>query len=140
MKRSILLMLLIPLMGCAAYIDSFRTKPGQRIVVPPAREYTTSGTIAVVVWVKEEGMFPFCTLPDAANEISCYFSYEYFNEGGFLMTGAGGYVGIDFHSARVACTEAMWGALGTPDEIDACSRALLYYRFVVAPVDPGKDN
>ena len=127
--RRLALLFLVPLLGCA----SFRTQPGQRLVVPPAREQTLTTNRTVVVIIRQEGMSPYCELPDAANEINCTFSYEWFNEGGFLITGADGYRGLDGPSARTACAQAMWSAMGGWEEIDACARALLYYRFVVAP-------
>jgi len=129
-------LMLFPLMGCGAFLKSFRSVPGQRISLP-VKELSASGMTVTVQLIEGSNWRPYCGLPDAANEINCEFGMAWFQEGeGRLLAGGDGYFYLDPQVARDACAIGMFSAHGTNADIQACSIALLYYRFVVAPPAP----
>lgn len=123
------LIVVIAMFASCAFFDSFKERPGQSPIMLPITEYVAGTNMKVTVQVYDNGTNPYCSMPDSSSEISCKFSYEWFESASMLSGGS--YLFLDPRNARTACHTAMWSAQGGPEEIEACARALLYYRLAI---------
>jgi hypothetical protein len=131
MRILLVIAISVLLSGCAAFVDSFKTQPGQMVPTLPVREHVIGSNVYVSVRIMDGGFRPICLLPDAANEISCVFYYEYLEHG--ISLNPNGYLFLGYDSARGACSEAIWslGGQGGLEILQACTRALLQHRWIV---------
>jgi hypothetical protein len=132
MKFLVGVMLAISVLGCASFKQSFQ---GGEPPLATAIEYTNSMDQIIVI-VEDNDFSMYCSLPDAGNARTCTVGYGYLElniveKWEFLSPSA----------ARELCHDGLRsGGSARPDEIQACSFALLRIRFTkLVPEDMGKD-
>ena len=137
-RLTLCLFLIVPFVGCSAFMDLFKDVPGQPPAQLPVREVVVGTSYTVSVRVLQGNFGPMCMLPDAANEIACIFRYGWLENGGMMLSGSDGYRYLNPSDARSACREATWslgsGASdpsGGNEVVDACARALMVHRWMV---------
>jgi len=128
---AVCMILSVPFVGCSAFVNSFKPVPGQPPMTLPVREMVHGTMKSVSVVIAPGDWSPMCMLPDAANDISCHFTYGWFENGGMITVGPDAYRHLTTLDARKACETAMWSVHGGSNEIEACTRALMFHRWMV---------
>jgi hypothetical protein len=128
--------------GCSlgkGFINSFKGQPGQKITLP-YREPVGFGNYTVAVRMSTGSWQPMCMPPDAANDIDCTFYYSWFEN---IPMDPDGYRYLTFPLAREACDVATWAISSGPSGlpvVEACARALMFYRWMEEDPDIFKEE
>lgn len=127
--------------GCASFKGTFKTGPMWTPLAPPRSDVVmVPGSSIVdrltVVVYPGDGQ-PYCSGPDAANEVKCEFRWEWLQTGSMTSLGNDGWRSLTPQGARAACNAGLFtiGTRKTTQHVNICAYLLMSVRHMDLPPD-----